>query len=348
MTLETRLRNTGFPPSGGGSGSSNSSGLAGVSPYYLLNSGNSTLTNSLTLKAGSSVTLASDATAVYITAITNAAGAANSAGLAGTGGYYILGSANSTLPFSSVVQPGSSVSFNYTGSNLFISAITNSAVANSGGLAGTGGLFVVTSASPLFPNSRILKAGSSVTVITDGTSIYITALTGGGGSSTPGGSDTQIQVNSQNAFAGFPNLRWISSSNSLDLNTAGRIRHGGVAEVDGVAPTGVTGLVWLDTGTSASNTIPFLSVVTKTANYTVTNADDLVLGNATTGSFTVTLPTAVGISGRVFYVKSISSSNNVTVGTVSSQKIDVATTYVLPSNYGSVTLVSDNAQWWIV
>lgn len=73
----------------------------------------------------------------------------------------------------------------------------------------------------------------------------------GGGSGTPGGSDSQVQVNSQNTFAGFPNLRWIGSSNELNLNSAGRIRKGGVAEVDGVAPAGVTGLIWLDTSASS-------------------------------------------------------------------------------------------------
>lgn len=150
-------------------------------------------------------------------------------------------------------RAGSSTILSQGSGFIQIDASTGGAASNSGGLASTGGLYVVTSASPLFPNSRILKAGSSVTIITDSTSIYITALTNGG-SGTPGGSDSQIQVNSQNLFAGFPNLRWIGSSNSLDLNTAGRIRHGGVAEVDGVSPTGVTGLLWLDTSGSTFTT----------------------------------------------------------------------------------------------
>ena len=64
-----------YPPSGG---SSNSAGLAGTVPYYILNSGNATLPNSLIIKAGSSVTLASDATAVYVNATTSAGGGASS------------------------------------------------------------------------------------------------------------------------------------------------------------------------------------------------------------------------------------------------------------------------------
>ena len=55
----------------------------------------------------------------------------------------------------------------------------------SAGLAGTGGYFIVGSAQPLLPGSRILTAGSSINVRTDATSIYIDATTGGGASSTP-------------------------------------------------------------------------------------------------------------------------------------------------------------------
>lgn len=195
---------------------------------------------------------------------------------------------------------------------------------NSGGLAGTGGLFVVSSASPLLPNSRILTAGTNVTIITDGTSIYVSANTGAGGG-TPGGSDTQIQVNSQNSFAGFSNLRWINSSNSLDLNTAGRVRHGGVAEVDGVQPTGVTGLLWLDTSSTftpatlsfpllissggTGTTTPFgryqptFTNVLNLDSITGSSAQYMMLGSSVTvsGSFTAdpalsTLQTTFGIS----------------------------------------------------
>lgn len=109
---------------------------------------------------------------------------------------------------------------------------------------------------------------------------------GGGGSGTPGGSDSQIQVNSQNSFAGFSNLRWIGSSNSLDLNTAGRVRHGGVAEVDGIAPTGVTGLIWLDTSsTITANTISFpLSVASGGTALTSAGSALTILGVNSNGS----------------------------------------------------------------
>ena len=50
-----------------------------------------------------------------------------------------------------------------------------------GGLAGTGGYYIVGSAQPLLPGSRILTSGSSTTVRTDATAIYVDAITGGSG-----------------------------------------------------------------------------------------------------------------------------------------------------------------------
>src|SRR5206468_1807929 len=53
----------------------------------------------------------------------------------------------------------------------------------------------------------------------------------------------------------------------------------------------------------------------KTTTYTISDVDFTVVADATGGAFTVTLPTAVGISGRIHVIKRINSAaNNVTVG----------------------------------
>lgn len=103
---------------------------------------------------------------------------------------------------------------------------------------------------------------------------------GGGGSGTPGGADSQIQVNSQNAFAGFPNLRWIGSSNELNLNSTGRIRNGGVAEVDGTAPAGVTGLLWLDTSSTLISSFVNTAALATTGPYYVLQSGNSTLPNS--------------------------------------------------------------------
>lgn len=91
------------------------------------------------------------------------------------------------------------------------------------------------------------------------------------------------------------------------------------------------------------------ALATKTAAYTITATDSTILADATGGAFTVTLPTAVGITGRLYTVKKIDSSGNVvTVGTTSSQTIDPATTYALSTQWAAVRVVSNGANWFVV
>lgn len=91
------------------------------------------------------------------------------------------------------------------------------------------------------------------------------------------------------------------------------------------------------------------NVATKTANYTGLYSDDVILGDATSGAITITLPTAVGFSGKVFNIKKTDSSvNSVTIATTSSQTIDGALTAPLISQYQSFTLVSNGTNWSVL
>jgi hypothetical protein len=62
------------------------------------------------------------------------------------------------------------------------------------------------------------------------------------------------------------------------------------------------------------------------------------------GTYSITLPTAVGISGKMYVVKSISGTT--TLNTTSSEKIDSATSLTLPV-WTSVSVQSDGTQWYI-
>jgi hypothetical protein len=93
----------------------------------------------------------------------------------------------------------------------------------------------------------------------------------------------------------------------------------------------------------------YSGVTSKTAAYTATAGDDLILGNATSAAFTVTLPTAVGIKGKRYTVKKTdASANAVTVDGNGSETIDGALTKALGSQFATITIVSDNAAWQIV
>lgn len=87
----------------------------------------------------------------------------------------------------------------------------------------------------------------------------------------------------------------------------------------------------------------------KTAAYTIVAAtDDYISGDAAGGAFSITLPTAVGVTKPLTIKRMNSGANNVTVATTSSQTIDGSTTYVLDQQYQSITVVSTNANWIIV
>lgn len=102
--------------------------------------------------------------------------------------------------------------------------------------------------------------------------------------------------------------------------------------------------------TSRLHTTSFATaIVAKTAAYTATISDGTITGDGTGGAFNITLPSAIGISGRIYRVKKIdASANAVTVATTSSQTIDGATTYGLGTQWKYVTVQSDNANWIII
>lgn len=89
---------------------------------------------------------------------------------------------------------------------------------------------------------------------------------------------------------------------------------------------------------------PVFSITPVSTTYTALLTDELVLADTTSAAFTVTLPTAVGIGGKEFIIKCI-GAKTLTVGTTSSQTIDGALTYKITANNGSITVVSDGANW---
>jgi hypothetical protein len=107
-----------------------------------------------------------------------------------------------------------------------------------------------------------------------------------------------------------------------------------------------------------SDDLPQTSVVmgsshTVTSTYTMTGTDHVVMADATGGGFTITLPTAVGFSGRYTIDAVTSTTNVVTLSTTSSQTIDGSSSTTLGTGasgayWTSVDLVSDGANWHTV
>jgi len=91
------------------------------------------------------------------------------------------------------------------------------------------------------------------------------------------------------------------------------------------------------------------AITTKTTTYTATLIDDIILCDATSSGFTVTLPAASGLTGKQLIVKKTDSSvNTVIVDGDSSETIDGDTTKTLFSQYDYITIVSDGSNWVVV
>lgn len=167
----------------------------------------------------------------------------------------------------------------------------------------------------------------------------------------------------------------------LDLD-ARRLRHAGVAEVDTSEPyPRVKGMVWLDGSrlkiydgtawipvdgvaefhyTLVADAVPNIvrstgvyptgagPVTSVTTTYTILASDETILADASGGAFTVTLPTAVGITGKRYSIKKTDSSTNaVTVDGDGAETIDGDANFELALQDEVIGLVSDGTEWWI-
>lgn len=87
------------------------------------------------------------------------------------------------------------------------------------------------------------------------------------------------------------------------------------------------------------------SYIAKSVDYTATISDCVIEVTAT--GRTITLPTAVGISGRQYTIK-LTAPGSATVATTNTETIDAATTYSLSAQYKYVSVISNNANWIII
>lgn len=111
--------------------------------------------------------------------------------------------------------------------------------------------------------------------------------------------------------------------------------------------TNGTSSLWAGCGSGGGGSGGSTQFATVTSNTTLSSGSTSVLVNASGGNVAITLPSAVGQNNN-FYIKRIdASTNTVTIGTTSAQTIDGQSSVGIQFQYSSVTLKSDNANWWI-
>jgi len=91
-----------------------------------------------------------------------------------------------------------------------------------------------------------------------------------------------------------------------------------------------------------------LPYVAKTADYTATISDYTIAVTCSSVNITITLPTAVGITGRIYNIKKMdSTAYTVIVDGTGSETIDGTTTKNLTTQYDSIQIQSTGSAWII-
>lgn len=106
-----------------------------------------------------------------------------------------------------------------------------------------------------------------------------------------------------------------------------------------------------DAGTESKISNPaVLAVTSKTANYTALTTDTVILCDASSASFTITLYTAVGNTGRVLEIIRTDQTlaNSLTIDGNSSETIGGAATKKLMTQGEKIKIVSDGTNWQIL
>ena len=144
-----------------------------------------------------------------------------------------------------------------------------------------------------------------------------------------------------------------TTSRGSSLNFSANDYNSGAVTQRGLLALNVNGNVGIGTTTPNSTLQSSGSFATglsvKASAYTLGLQDNVVLGNATSGAFTLTLPSAIGIIGRQYILKKIDSSMNaVTIATTGGQTIDGASTASLSTQYQFLAIASDGTNWVVI
>jgi len=98
---------------------------------------------------------------------------------------------------------------------------------------------------------------------------------------------------------------------------------------------------------SATAAVTFAITSTASSTLTLDDTHYTVVGTLA-GAQIFTLPTAVGIAGRIYNIKKTGASGTLTVDGDGAETIDGAATFAMAAQYDKVTVQSDGANWIII
>ena len=89
-------------------------------------------------------------------------------------------------------------------------------------------------------------------------------------------------------------------------------------------------------------------IASKTTNYTLNDEDYTILLDGTSNTVTATLPTAVGITGRIYNIKCIDDTNQCDIDPDGIEEIDSNNANFILTKHETITIQSDGSNWWII
>lgn len=91
-----------------------------------------------------------------------------------------------------------------------------------------------------------------------------------------------------------------------------------------------------------------VAISTKNNSYSILTTDCFLAGDCNSGNITFTLPAVSGNTGRIFYIKKIdATANTLTIVGFGGELIDGVASFVLSSQYQSVSVIDNGTSWWI-
>ena len=324
-----------------GTGITINSGLIGAS-----NIPNASLLNSSINLNGTNLSLGDTGSVGIVREIQAGANIAITGGTSATASISLSSSLTGLTSVSATTISGTTITGSFTGSGAGLFNITASGISN-------------------FTNDvrGQFSAGTNITIV--GGVISSTASgSGGSGSATPGGTDTTVQFNSGSTFSGSTNLTYNYTANILSgtsaqfTNITASFTGSGVGLYN-ITASGINNFTNDVRGQfSAGSNVTIVSGVISSAgsgsggNLTTINVStDYLLQSIdayifTSGTLTLTIPSAIGSAGKLYYIKNTSTGTITLTGSLS-QTIDGYTDIVIEDKNTMLGLASDGANWTI-
>jgi len=149
------------------------------------------------------------------------------------------------------------------------------------------------------------------------------------------GTVTSVSVVSANGFAGTVATATTTPAITLTTTITGLLKGNGTAISAAVANT---------------DYVPLSTVLTKTADYTITNTDTWIINNKTGSALTLTFPAASAWPGRSITVKNLQTQlvNSASSNVVPIDSTTAGTAILLAVVGNWATMVSDGTNWIIM